>query len=1374
MLSLLAHPRVDITTGRSHLYQSQTCLVKIAAMSRIDRKHRKRCLLAALLWLFVCFLREMSTKSMSQGQLRTINFASSMRSRHSKVSCHQAAQQIDVPKQLLSDEEVRHIHAAVRAKCLEAIAVGNLPPGRELELISASDLGTVPWSLLPIKLKEQLGLPLQDKGIDSLALNLTVAVQAKDYSNGNSVPLNRLTNFYFLVDAKGSPLRNAVQQLIVATNENTTLPQQWHWSEAEHRGYTSDEMQLWREKARSAQREVSAANVPKQTWKRWPHQVECLKRCRRFLKHNSKRDFFVQMATGTGKSMVMADLLAGLRPGRRACIIVPKLDLMEQLAQLLEETLPSRIARVGTGWLADLSADIFVCVRNSAWQLSNVTFDLLILDEAHHYEPLPQSNKLDNITFGIHAEQVLSLNAPKRIFFTATLLKNKADFHFGLRPAITAGIIKDYAVMVPVLSEGDPRPGLNKIIRNLPFSRKILAFCNTVCEAKQFTKMLCAAGIPADHYNGSTTTMRRKEILESFQLSETLGGVRVLVTVDVLSEGVDLPVADTCLFVAPRRGVRLQQCVGRVLRNHSEKVDALVIAPPVVQHDNGSLIEDEELGRLLGELALSDPIFQECLGESESKNNGRVGVLANDGGDPEGQMAEQVARVLQVSLFPHVLDLIYNNHSSAWERGFSALEAYIKEHGHVLVPKRYKTSDGFGLGHWVANQRRAEKLGKLGQDKKHRLEQVGFVWGIRHAWHTWGQSFQKLLAYKKEHGHVLVPRKYKTSDGFGLGLWVTSQRRKDKLGTLGQDNKHRLEQVGFVWSTRHAWHTWEKSFQKLLAYKIEHGNVLVPQTYKTSDGFGLGWWVTKQRSAEKLGTLGQDKKKKLEQVGFVWGIRHAEYTWEQSFQKLLAYKNEHGNVLVPRNYKTSDGFGLGRWVKAQRRAEKLGMLGQDKKHWLDQVGFVWGIRHAEYTWEQSFQKLLAYKNEHGNVLVPRNYKTSDGFGLGWWVTSQRRKDKLGTLGQDNKHQLEQVGFVWGIRHAQHTWEKSFQKLLAYKKEHGSVLVPRNHKTSDGFRLGHWVANQRAAKRRGTLGQDNKHQLEQVGFVWGIRHAEYTWEQSFQKLLAYKNEHGNVLVPRNYKTSDGFGLGWWVTKQRSAEKLGTLGQDKKHRLEQVGFVWETRHARHTWEQSFRKLLAYKKEHGHVLVPHMYKTSDGFRLGHWVANQRAAKRRGTLGQDNKHQLEQVGFVWGIRHAQHTWEKSFQKLLAYKKEHGSVLVPRNHKTSDGFRLGHWGRQPTCSEKTWHAGPGQQTSARASWICLGHTPCPWPPYIGAKLPEISGLQKRNMEMCWCQKTTRLLMDLHWGKLMSRQRTAVARGSQLGDVEIQQLHGIGCCFRFC
>lgn len=70
-------------------------------------------------------------------------------------------------------------------------------------------------------------------------------------------------------------------------------------------------------------------------------------------------------------------------------VIVPKLDLMEQFAQILEKRLPDRqVSRVGTGFPANLSAEVFLCVRNSAWQLENLTLDLLLLDEAHHYEPL--------------------------------------------------------------------------------------------------------------------------------------------------------------------------------------------------------------------------------------------------------------------------------------------------------------------------------------------------------------------------------------------------------------------------------------------------------------------------------------------------------------------------------------------------------------------------------------------------------------------------------------------------------------------------------------------------------------------------------------------------------------------------------------------------------------------------------------------------------------------------------------------------------------------------------------------------------------------------------------------------------------------------
>ena len=1040
--------------------------------------------------IFAAFLREMRDMTKLTGDLAAPEWSFvqgpaswTPHGRSSKTSCHQVAKDVPLPTQLLSEAEVRHVHAAVRAKCLEAIAVGNLPPGRELELISALDLGTVPWSLVPIKLKEQLGLPLEDKGIDSLALNLSVAVQAKDYSSGNSVPLNRLTNFYFMVQAKGSPLRKWVKQLVVATNTSSSLPHQWQWSEAVHRQYSADEIEAWRRKARVAQQHEAKVKVPKTRLKRWPHQVVCLKKCHKFLTNSLKKDFFVQMATGAGKSLVMADLLAGLGAGKRSCIIVPKLDLMEQLAQLLEETLSAAVARVGTRHPADLGAEVFVCVRNSAWQLTNLSFDLLILDEAHHYEPEPSTSTgmtasvdAENCTVGIHANQVLALNAEKRIFFTATFLRNTPDFDFSLRPAVEAGIIKDYAVMVPVLSEGDPRPGLIEIIQNLPLSRKILAFCNTICEAKHFTKMLCTAGIPADHYNASTTTSQRQDILKSFQRSERQGGIRVLVTVDVLSEGVDIPIADTCLFVAPRRGVRLQQCVGRVLRNHSGKVDALVVAPPVVQHVNGTLAEDRELERLLGELARTDHVFQNSLGECEMVRSRRVGVLLGPDIHCQKDLMEEAASVLRISVFPSALKWLHSREDS-WEIGFAHLQAYKAMHGHVRVPIKCTTADGFKLGNWVSKQRQAEIRAKLSCKQKLRLEELGFVWRVRR---TWDDSFQKLQAYKAEHGDVLVPMRYQTFDGFGLGSWVCEQRRAEIRAKLSCKQKLRLEELGFVWRVRPRW---DDSFQKLQAYKAEHGDVLVPMRYQTFDGFGLGSWVREQRRAEAQGKLQPEQKLRLEELGFVWRVRAHLMTWDDSFQKLQAYKAEHGDVLVPWKYRTFDGFGLGSWVCEQRRAEIRAKLSCKQKLRLEELGFVWRVRAHLMTWDDSFQKLQAYKAEHGDVLVPWKYRTFDGVGLGAWVCKQRKAEAQGKLQPEKKLRLEELGFVWRVRPHLMTWDDRFQKLQAYKAEHGDVLVPMRYHTFDGFGLGSWVREQRKAEAGGKLQPEQKLRLEELGFVW---------------------------------------------------------------------------------------------------------------------------------------------------------------------------------------------------------------------------------------------------------------------------------------------------
>ena len=128
-----------------------------------------------------------------------------------------------------------------------------------------------------------------------------------------------------------------------------------------------------------------------------------------------------------------------------------------------------------------------------------------------------------------------------------------------------------------------------------------------------------------------------------------------------------------------------------------------------------------------------------------------------------------------------------------------------------------------------------------------------------------------------------------------------------------------------------------------------------------------------------------------------------------------------------------------------------------------------------------------------------------------------------------------------------SWEFWYGKLLAYFDANGTVLVPESYRTSDDYKLGFWVSNQRSRRRR--LSEEQIERLDQLGFVWSPN--EEAWEQGYRALEDYVEENGSVLVPQRYQNSGGFNLGGWVANQRQVK--GKLLEDQIERLDQLGFV-----------------------------------------------------------------------------------------------------------------------------------------------------------------------------------------------------------------------------
>ncbi|OEU09122.1 hypothetical protein FRACYDRAFT_154308, partial [Fragilariopsis cylindrus CCMP1102] len=128
---------------------------------------------------------------------------------------------------------------------------------------------------------------------------------------------------------------------------------------------------------------------------------------------------------------------------------------------------------------------------------------------------------------------------------------------------------------------------------------------------------------------------------------------------------------------------------------------------------------------------------------------------------------------------------------------------------------------------------------------------------------------------------------------------------------------------------------WEKTFQRLVAYKATHKNTMVPQEYKEDSK--LGRWVKTQRQLFENNKLLEERLDKLDSIGFVWKVDDTK--WQKTFQRLVAYKGIHKNTMVPTQYDEDPSLGL--WVSNQRQHFKKNELSKERLDQLHSIGFVW-------------------------------------------------------------------------------------------------------------------------------------------------------------------------------------------------------------------------------------------------------------------------------------------------------------------------------------------------------------------------------------------------------------------------------------------------
>ena len=464
--------------------------------------------------------------------------------------------------------------------------------------------------------------------------------------------------------------------------------------------------------------------------------------------------------------------------------------------------------------------------------------------------------------------------------------------------------------------------------------------------------------------------------------------------------------------------------------------------------------------------------------------------------------------------------------------------------------------------------------------------------------------------------------------------------------------------------------SWDLMYMKAVEYAKVNGNLEVPRRYKTKDGYSLGNWIFTQRKVKagvQYGNLSQARIKKLEQIGMVWdSVR--DTSWQRYFTALMEYRKEHGNLDVKANYVSPSGIKLGSWLSNLRTYRKNNIqspyLTQERIESLERLGMVWDV--PDYLWERNYAACVEYHRTHGDLDIPFDYVTKEGLKLGAWIRNQRSarqgKGRSARLNEEQIRRLDGIGMMWGTKYDR-AWETGYTEAKAYVEAHKTLDVPTTYITASGYKLGRWIANQRA-KGKEKLSLTRQKRLDAIGMIW---EKQNSWETRYKLAAEYFAEHGNLRVPSQYK-ADGVWLNKWLNEQRQIHlgkrKGKRLSEEQICRLESVGMTWDVRDSQ-AWREQMDEASAFYKDNGNLDVPMGYVSPNGKRLDLWISRQRKQRQNGNLTTEQIADLDALGMVWTVADS---WVVGYEYAKAFFDAKGHLAVPANYRCEDGYLLGRW----------------------------------------------------------------------------------------------------------
>ena len=418
-----------------------------------------------------------------------------------------------------------------------------------------------------------------------------------------------------------------------------------------------------------------------------------------------------------------------------------------------------------------------------------------------------------------------------------------------------------------------------------------------------------------------------------------------------------------------------------------------------------------------------------------------------------------------------ILKYVSDRLSMTWIEKYNLAKAYFNHYGDLEIPISFKTTNGheydengIALGMWISNQRTAYKgkcTNKITQAQIKLLEEIGMRFENRDTMETWMDKYKLAKDYFNHYGNLEISKYFKTINGYeydekgiSLGMWINNQRQAYKgqgRYEITSDQIKLLEEIGMRFENKYK--TWMEKYNLAKAYFEHYGNLEIPQSFKTINGYeyvengvALGKWINNQRQAYKgqgRCKITSDQIKLLEEIGMRFENKYK--TWMEKYNLAKAYFNHYGDLEIPISFKTTNGheydengIALGKWIDSQRQAYNGNghcKIEKAQIKLLKEIGMRFETVNKNEAWIEKYNLVKAYFEHYGNLKIPQEFKTINGYdydengiALGKWIDSQRQAYKgkcTNKITSDQIKLLEEIGMKW----FNNSIDNKFQKEL---------------------------------------------------------------------------------------------------------------------------------------------------------------------------------------------------------------------------------------------------------------------------------------------------------------------------------------------------------